>query len=147
VNQTLTNGRELCGEVDRSSAQFDSVRESSPLLTPVRCWGRDLKASTREYCRLHNLKTREASNATRLHGNSDRYVRRSRLRFHLDDNAAAAGEVSGTVEGAACRCRTENITVSVDGNVVVQGSGPIALTEEGRKVFSQVVLLALGISL
>jgi hypothetical protein len=58
---------------------------------------------------------------------------RTRLRFHLEDNAASAGLVAGAtgVEVATFRCRTEHITLVVDGNVVVQWSGPIAFAEEG----------------
>jgi hypothetical protein len=32
---------------------------------------------------------------------------------------------------AAFRCRTEHVTVSIDGNVVIEGSRPVTLPEEG----------------
>jgi hypothetical protein len=54
INYTRTKGRELFGETDRSSARLDSVRESSPLLTPCPCGG-ESESSIRESCRLQQL--------------------------------------------------------------------------------------------
>jgi len=44
VIQPLAKDRNLFGEANRTSDGFDNALESSSSLTPVRCWGRNLKS-------------------------------------------------------------------------------------------------------
>ena len=58
------------------------------------------------------------------------------LRLHLEDNTASSWQVSDTmglvnVEVASRRRRTEHVAVGIDSYVIVQGTRPIARTEEG----------------
>jgi hypothetical protein len=65
-------------------------------------------------------------------------VRRSRLRFQLEQNAASTWDVAeiGTtglvdVEVAACPCRAKDVAVGAEGKRVVRRNGSVGPTQEG----------------